>query len=291
MSQSPEPTKSQESAENEENSSQLLQFVKTIARLRAPDGCPWDREQTHKTLARYLLEEAYEVLEAIHHDDPAKLEEELGDLLLQIVLNAQVATDDGNFNIEDVARGINEKMIRRHPHVFSDNKVDSADEVVTQWKDIKEKEKKDKKDKGGALGNIPKAMPALLQALKISEAAVDQGFEWEKEGDVWDKLDSEIAELKEAISIPEQTKPDTAAAKDAAKEAIALEFGDVLFCMVNVARWHALDPEECLLLTMEKFRKRFSKMEEMATLPLKEMNPKQWDELWEKAKLLTSAAK
>lgn len=291
MSQSPEPTKSQESAENEENSSQLLQFVKTIARLRAPDGCPWDREQTHKTLARYLLEEAYEVLEAIHHDDPAKLEEELGDLLLQIVLNAQVATDDGNFNIEDVARGINEKMIRRHPHVFSDNKVDSADEVVTQWKDIKEKEKKDKKDKGGALDNIPKAMPALLQALKISEAAVDQGFEWEKEGDVWDKLDSEIAELKEAISIPEQTKPDTAAAKDAAKEAIALEFGDVLFCMVNVARWHALDPEECLLLTMEKFRKRFSKMEEMATLPLKEMNPKQWDELWEKAKLLTSAAK
>lgn len=291
MSQSPEPTKSQEPAENQENSSQLLQFVKTIARLRAPDGCPWDREQTHKTLARYLLEEAYEVLEAIHHDDPAKLEEELGDLLLQIVLNAQVATDDGNFNIEDVARGINEKMIRRHPHVFSDNKVDSADEVVTQWKDIKEKEKKDKKDKGGALGNIPKAMPALLQALKISEAAVDQGFEWEKEGDVWDKLDSEIAELKEAISIPEQTKPDTAAAKDAAKEAIALEFGDVLFCMVNVARWHALDPEECLLLTMEKFRKRFSKMEEMATVPLKEMNPKQWDELWERAKRLTSATK
>lgn len=285
MTTSPEPTKSQDEP------SQLLQFVETIARLRAPDGCPWDREQTHKTLARYLLEEAYEVLEAIHHDDPAKLEEELGDLLLQIVLNAQVAKDDGNFNIEDVARGINEKMIRRHPHVFSDNKVDSADEVVTQWKDIKEKEKKDKKDKGGALGNIPKAMPALLQALKISEAAVDQGFEWEKEGDVWDKLDSEIAELKEAISIPEQTKPDTATAKDAANEAIALEFGDVLFCMVNVARWHALDPEECLLLTMEKFRKRFSKMEEMASMPLKEMNPKQWDELWEKAKLLTSAAK
>lgn len=285
MTTSPEPSKSQDEP------SQLLQFVETIARLRAPDGCPWDREQTHKTLARYLLEEAYEVLEAIHHDDPAKLEEELGDLLLQIVLNAQVAKDDGNFNIEDVARGINEKMIRRHPHVFSDNKVDSADEVVTQWKDIKEKEKKDKKDKGGALGNIPKAMPALLQALKISEAAVDQGFEWEKEGDVWDKLDSEIAELKEAISIPEQTKPDTADARDAAKEAIALEFGDVLFCMVNVARWHALDPEECLLMTMEKFRKRFSKMEEMATIPLKEMNPKQWDELWEKAKLLTSAAK
>ncbi len=155
--------------------SNLTLFVETIARLRAPDGCPWDREQTHKTLKRYLVEEAYEVLEAIDLEDPTLLKEELGDLLLQIVLHAQVAKDDGHFDIEEVAEAINQKMIRRHPHVFSDSTVESADEVVTQWKDIKEQEKKDKKDKGGTLGNIPKGMPALLQALKISEAAVDKG--------------------------------------------------------------------------------------------------------------------
>lgn len=286
------------SQNNGESRSQLLQFVETIARLRAPDGCPWDREQTHKTLARYLLEEAYEVLEAIHHDDPVKLQEELGDLLLQIVLNAQVAKDDGNFNIEDVARGINEKMIRRHPHVFAanDNKVDSVDQVVSQWKDIKEQEKKEKKHKGGALGDISRAMPALLQALKISETAVDQGFEWEKEGDVWEKLDSEITELKEAISnpdlkTPEKEKKDYTAREKAAREAMALEFGDVLFCMVNVARWHALNPEECLILCMEKFRKRFSKMEDLAQKPLKELSPVEWNDLWEEAKVITSGGK
>lgn len=274
--------------------SNLDDFVTTIARLRAPDGCPWDREQTHKTLARYLLEEAYEVLEAIHLDDPKKLQEELGDLLLQIVLNAQVAKDNGQFDIEDVARSINEKMVRRHPHVFGDSNAETADQVLSQWQDIKDAEKVQAAKsapngkKESVLSGIPRHMPALLQALKISEAAVAQGFEWEKEGDVWEKLYSEVEELKEAISNPELTEPETSVK---AKDEVALEFGDVLFCMVNVARWHALNPEECLLMTMEKFKTRFIKMEDMAPKPLKELTPKEWDDLWNEAKKLTSASK
>jgi tetrapyrrole methylase family protein/MazG family protein len=172
--------------------SHLEQFITTVAKLRSPEGCPWDREQTHKSLARYLLEEAYEVMEAIHEGDPEKIKEELGDLLLQIVLNSQVAKDDGNFTIEDVAASINAKMIRRHPHVFADSKVDTAEGVVSQWQELKAKEKQEKLDissaepekKESALAGVPKTMPALLQALKISEKAVNQGFEWEREADV-----------------------------------------------------------------------------------------------------------
>jgi MazG family protein len=262
--------------------SHLEQFIATVARLRAPDGCPWDREQTHKTLARYLLEEAYEVLEAIHEGDPEKLKEELGDLLLQIVLNAQVAADDGKFTIDDVAQGINAKMIRRHPHVFADSQVNDARGVVTQWQQLKEEEKKAKGDeKKSALSGIPRTMPALMQALKVSEKAVNQGFEWNNEADVWDKLESEIVEMKEAISSPLMTQP---AKHSQAKEEIALEFGDMLFCMVNLARWHALDPEECLLMTINKFRDRFEWMEEHAPSPLKEQSADELNELWEKAK-------
>ena len=283
--------------------SHLEQFIATVAKLRSPDGCPWDREQTHKSLARYLLEEAYEVMEAIHEGDPEKIKEELGDLLLQIVLNSQVAKDDGNFTIEDVAASINAKMIRRHPHVFADSKVDTAEGVVSQWQELKAKEKQEKLDssmdepekKESALAGVPKTMPALLQALKISEKAVNQGFEWEKEADVWAKLHSEISELQEAISHPDLISPKNGDLdqtndppqkndSDNAKQAVALEFGDALFCMVNLARWHALDPEECLLMTINKFKSRFEWMEENSERPLKEHSADQLNDLWEGAK-------
>jgi MazG family protein len=274
--------------------SHLEQFITTVAKLRSPEGCPWDREQTHKSLARYLLEEAYEVMEAIHEGDPEKIKEELGDLLLQIVLNSQVAKDDGNFTIEDVAASINAKMIRRHPHVFADSKVDTAEGVVSQWQELKAKEKQEKLDissaepekKESALAGVPKTMPALLQALKISEKAVNQGFEWEREADVWAKLHSEISELQEAISHPDLISPQKGQQKNAdnAKQAVALEFGDALFCMVNLARWHALDPEECLLMTINKFKNRFEWMEENSKRPLKEHSPEQLNDLWEAAK-------
>jgi MazG family protein len=255
--------------------SYLDEFILTIARLRAPDGCPWDREQTHATLARYLLEEAYEVLEAIHLDSPPKLQEELGDLLLQIVLNSQIAKENGHFDIETVARSINEKMINRHPHVFGDSKLNTADEVVTQWDELKEREKKASNEIGSAIDGVPRTLPALMQALKVSERAVSQGFEWNNIDEVWEKLDSELAELKEAIAAP---------AGDNRRRNIDLELGDVLFTLVNIARWQDLNPEESLLLATEKFKERFKIMEKLSAQPLKELSKEELGNLWLKAK-------
>lgn len=254
---------------------QLNQFITTIARLRAPDGCPWDREQSHASLARYLLEESYEVLEAIHLDDADKLREELGDLLLQIVLNAQIAKEEGHFDIEDVARSINDKMIKRHPHVFGNNKLNSADEVVAQWEEIKEREKKTNHAGASAMDGIPRTMPALIQALKTSEKAVVQGFEWDTREEVWEKMFSELRELKEAINQPPS---------ETRRREIDLELGDVLFTLVNVARWEDLDPEESLLLAIDKFKKRFRKMEETSAEPLKTLSKSQLADLWHQAK-------
>lgn len=260
--------------------SHLDQFITTIARLRAPDGCPWDREQTHASLGRYLLEEAYEVLEAIHNGDPEKLKEELGDLLLQIALHAQLAKDSGDFDIQDVAQAINAKMLRRHPHVFGENKLSSAKEVLGQWDALKEKERSDKPPQS-AIDGVPSTLPALLQALKVSEKAVNQGFEWESEGQVWEKLFSELNELKEAVANPDLNKPESHLA---ARREVHLEMGDVLFTLVNIGRWHSLTAEESLLMAIEKFKTRFRKMEEISDRPLKSLTPKELDDLWERAK-------
>lgn len=255
----------------------LDEFIQTIARLRGPDGCPWDREQDHNTLARYLLEETYEVLEAMHEGDPKKLREELGDLLLQIVLNAQVAKDNGEFDIQDVAKGINDKMISRHPHVFGDKSLDTSDQVVAQWQELKEREKEAKDEvPKSAMDGIPRTLPALLQALKISEKAVAQGFEWEKEEDIWAQLDSELDELKEELKHPDAK---------ANRRNTDLELGDVLFTLVNIARWRDLNPEESLLLAIDKFKQRFRKMEELSDKPLKQLSMADLEALWRRAKL------
>lgn len=268
-----------------ENPSAIDSFVKTIATLRGPNGCPWDKEQTHTSLARYVLEETYEVVEAIHEGDPKKLREELGDLLLQVVLNAQVAKDNGDFDFNDVANDINEKMISRHPHVFSDAKAENADAVLKQWDDLKEAEKKasgkaDSEEKS-ALAGIQKTLPALLQALKISEKAVSKGFEWNQESEIWEQLDSEIKELKEALAKPnfDKAKRDEREFRD-----VELEFGDVFFTVVNLARWHTINPEETLILAIEKFKKRFAAMEKMRTKPLKELSSSEYQALWDEAK-------
>lgn len=260
--------------------SSLDEFITTIARLRAPDGCPWDREQTHRTLARYLLEEAYEVLEAIHEGDSAKLKEELGDLLLQVVLNAQVAQDAGDFDIQDIAKSINEKIVSRHPHVFGEAgvgeaKVENAEQVKVQWEELKRKERKNSSGNVSAIDGVPPTMPALLQALKISEKAVEQGFEWNDIDEVWAKVHSELNELQEAIAASDGRPRD----RD-----VDLEMGDVLFTLVNIARWTHLNPEESLLLAMDKFKQRFRKMEEITDRPLKELSKKELATLWEKAK-------
>lgn len=254
-------------------------FIDTVARLRAPDGCPWDREQTHKSLARYLLEEAYEVLDAIHGGDPDRLKEELGDLLLQVMLNSQIAKDAGKFDIEDVACGINEKMIRRHPHVFGDIRVSDAKDVVAQWEHLKEEELSD----SSAIDSVCRVLPALLQALKVSEKAASQGFEWNNEGEVWEKLWSELNELKQAIADPNMTNQPNFL--KAGRE-VELELGDVLFTIVNIARWHALNPEESLILAIGKFKCRFRIMEKLSERSLKDLSKSELDELWTKAKAL-----
>jgi MazG family protein len=270
--------------------SNLDQFIQTIARLRSPNGCPWDREQTHRTLARFLLEETYEVLEAIHADDGEKLKEELGDLLLQVVLNAQVAKDEGKFDLDAVADAINQKMIRRHPHVFAESSLATAQEVLMQWHELKAAEKKDAQhghgdgkhpQAGSALDGVPSSMPALLQSLKISEKAVAQGFEWQEEEQIWEQLDSELAELKVEIQNLQDVrnrgeKPDM---KD-----FNLELGDVLFTVVNIARWHGTNPEESLLMAINKFKQRFEEMEKTSAKPLKELSFEELDQLWRTAK-------
>ena len=191
--------------------SHFEKFCQTIARLRSPDGCPWDREQTHESLIRYLLEETYEVIEAINKSDYSKLKEELGDLLLQVVLQAQLADEEKHFDINEVAQAINNKMISRHPHVFAGQKLETSGQVLAQWEELKARERSANTNEYGhandaqkdkpksALDGVPEMLPALLKALKISEKAVNQGFEWEKEEDIWSQLDSEIKEFREAV--------------------------------------------------------------------------------------------
>lgn len=270
-------------------------FIQTIAKLRSPDGCPWDREQTHQSLVRYLLEETYEVVDAINADNPDNLKEELGDLLLQIVLHAQIASEEKQFDIETIASAINKKIIDRHPHVFGKEKLSSAKAVEENWERLKQKEEeKNGQSKRSAMDKIPKSMPALLASLKISEKAVNKGFEWEKQEDIWRQLDSELDELKAEIralesykSTPENQTPDETQTYKTLRENLELELGDVLFTLVNIARWLELNPEESLLKANEKFKLRFKKMEEISSKPLEDSNLEELDRLWKEAKILT----
>lgn len=249
--------------------SNLEKLVETIKILRSPNGCDWDRAQTHKTIRQNMLEEAYEAVDAINSGDTKHLKEELGDVLLQVVLHAQIAEDEGEFNIEDVAGEINEKLIRRHPHVFGGLKVSSVDEILDNWEEIKKQEKTHRKS---ALDGISKSQSALMTATKLSKKAVKVGFEWANIDDVWSCLESEIAEFKNAKSFEDKEE----------------EFGDILFALVNVARWNKIDPEQALIRSNTKFEKRFRDMEKNATKELRELSLSEWDELWQKAKKNTA---
>jgi tetrapyrrole methylase family protein/MazG family protein len=243
-------------------------LVSIIARLRAPDGCPWDREQTHQTLRENLISEAYEVLEALDKGDKNELCEELGDLLLQIVLHAQIARDDKEFEIGDVIKSISSKIIRRHPHIFGSRKVKDAEEVMHNWEALK---KEEREEGVSMLEGVPKQMPALGYAYEISRRAVRAGFEWENLEGVIDKVIEEIKELKAAAG-PEEK---------------AQEFGDLLFTLVNVARWEGIDPESALREANRKFYKRFAYMEELCrkrNIDFSGLSFKEKDDLWEEAK-------
>src|SRR5574341_631196 len=248
-------------------------FQNTIARLRAPDGCPWDREQTHQTLRTNLLEETYEALAALDFGDPEMLGEELGDLLLQVVLQTQIAIDDGEFQMKDVIAGINDKLIRRHPHVFGDLKVSGTDEVIVNWEKLKEQERlgNPEKMKNGILSSVPAALPALAQAHTYQSRVARVGFDWPDIGGVVAKMREEIAEVEGAAS----------------EAARGSEMGDLLFAVVNWARWLNIDPESALREANARFATRFAYVEEGAKAQGKElsrMTLDEMDKLWEDAK-------
>lgn len=258
------------------------ELINVMKRLRAPGGCPWDREQTYESLAPYLLEEAFESFDAIQEASEGKtdnLREELGDLLLQIIFHSQIAEEAGDFTIEDVCAGITEKMILRHPHVFGDKKFDTADDVLRNWDELKKAEreitKKEEKTKDSILDEVPLAFPALIEANKLTGKAAKVGFDWENTQQIFDKFDEEIGELKDAISREEIKN-------------IEEEIGDLLFVVVNLARRLDVEPETALKKTNRKFRRRFKFIETELNSngkSLEESNLEEMDALWNKAKL------
>lgn len=249
-------------------------LLEVMATLRGSAGCPWDREQTHASLRRYLIEECYEVIEAIDENDMNKLVEELGDLLLQVVFHARIAEEAGFFDLNDVIQGIVAKMIRRHPHVFGQTKVKDSKEVLVNWAAIKQQEKELCGQNDGVLAGIPQGLPALLRAYKIQGRAARVGFDWPSVNGAWEKVMEEAAELK------------TAATEGDAR-AVTEELGDLLFAVVNVARFLQVEPELALAATTAKFERRFHHIEQQAArqgLSLAELSLQDMDTLWEQAK-------
>jgi len=232
------------------NLENLNKLINIIEKLRAPDGCPWDREQSHKSLKENLLQETYEAIDAIESGNPEELKEELGDVLLQVILHSQIASEENNFDIED------------------ETKVKGTQEVLANWEKIKREEKPERKS---FLSGITKSQPALMTALQLSKKAVKAGFEWPDIESLWECLDSEIEEFKQALKTNEQAK-------------IEDEFGDILFSLVNIARWHKIEPELALMRANKKFRQRFQLMEKIAQKNLTEYTQDELENLWQKAK-------
>jgi len=255
-------------------------LVEIMKLLRSEKGCPWDRDQNHESLKKYLIEETYEVLEAIDLKDKDKLCEELGDLLLQVVFHAQIGSEEGTFNIDDVITSICRKMILRHTHVFGGDKAETPDEVVDNWEAIKRKEK-DVKSHTEVLRDVPSNLPALMRSYKVQQKAAQVGFDWDNIQDVFDKVDEEIRELKDVYT-----------SKNV--ERISDEMEDVFFALVNLSRFLKVQPELALTGTINKFIKRFEYIEQeslKAGRKLEEMTLSEMDELWNKAKIHISEEK
>ncbi len=253
---------------------QLQELVALIQRLRAPDGCPWDRKQTRQDIGKYLLDECYEVMDALTENDPGHIQEELGDLLFQILFIAEISAEAGEFSLADVMKGIQEKMIRRHPHVFGDVKVESVQDVKDNWQEIK------KKERGGAapgenpFGGIPRSMPALQKAQKISAAASRRGFDWPDANGVLDKLKEELDELEEARKQGDAVK-------------IEEEMGDLFFTLVNLGRFLNVDAEKAAARASDKFLRRWTyltqTLADQGRSPA-DATPAELDLIWNKAK-------
>lgn len=252
--------------------SSFEQFQEIVAHLRAPDGCPWDREQTHLTLRKHLIEESYEALEAIDSDDAEKMREEFGDLLLQIVLHAQIAFELKEFTMTDVFRGIHDKIVRRHPHVFGDVKVSGVGNVLQNWERIKADERESNgKAAKGLLDGLPAALPGLVQAQEMQNRAARVGFDWPEIEGVLEKISEEIGEIRSATGVEE----------------FASELGDLFFALVNLARWKGIDAESTLRETNRKFKKRFVCIENGASAMgrrLSDLSLEEMEDLWQSAK-------
>lgn len=248
-------------------------FAEIVAHLRAPNGCPWDREQTHETLRKHLLEESYETISAIDSGNFTDMREEFGDLLLQIVLQSQIANEEEQFNVNQVVHGIHSKIVRRHPHVFGDVQLDGVEGVLANWEKLKEAERKDNgQHEKGLLDGIPQALPALSQAQEYQDRAARVGFDWPEIEGVLDKVKEEVEEIKNAETDFE----------------LASEIGDLFFALVNVARWKKIDSESALRGTNIKFKKRFAYMEQDAKKQgrfISDMKLEEMDILWNQAKL------
>lgn len=254
----------------------LQQLIDVVAQLRSPDGgCPWDLAQTQQTLTPYVIEEAYEVVEAISSGDPNAIAEELGDLLLQVVLQAQIATEENKFSLEEVAEGISQKLIRRHPHVFGNVEATSVEQVKQNWEQIKAEEKGEStgiaSQLSSKLSGYTRTFPPLLAGMKISQKAAIAGFEWENVEGVWDKFAEELGEFKRAI----------------AQESIErqqAELGDLLFVLINLARWYKIDPSVALQGTNQRFIQRLSHVETLAGRPLTDYTLNELEAMWQQAK-------
>lgn len=253
----------------------LEELIAVVAKLRSPDGgCPWDLAQTPESLIPFVIEEAYEVVAAIQEGDEAGIKEELGDLLLQVVLQAQIAGESGVFNLEDVARGISQKLIRRHPHVFGDVSVQDVNEVRQNWEAIKAQEKGEVPEKhqlSAKLDRYRRTLPPLMAAMKISQKAADVGFEWENVDGVWAKFHEELGEFEQALA--EETP-----------ERQQAELGDLLFAVMQLARWYNLDPSAALQGTNQRFVQRLQKMEAVMDRPLADYSLDEFETLWQQAK-------
>ena len=253
---------------SEQYINEFVRMVDIMAKLRAPDGCPWDREQTHTSLREFLLQESYEVTEALDEGNTQKLCQELGDLLLQIVFHAQVAEDNKEFTLKDVIYSINTKLIRRHPHVFADTKVQNAKEVTKVWEEVK---KGERHSEASILDSVPKLMPSLAYSQEIQRRVAQLGFDWENIDGVIEKLGEEIREFQQCTNLDEKTE----------------EFGDLFFTLANISRRMGVDPEASLRQSNRKFYQRFSYMEKLCRergLNLGELSFDEQNALWEEAK-------
>jgi tetrapyrrole methylase family protein/MazG family protein len=268
-------------ANDKDTEQKFGELLNVMARLRSETGCPWDKEQTHASLKPCLLEETYELLDALDDGDPKKLKEELGDVLLQVVFHSQIANEEGRFSAKDVIAQLTEKLIRRHPYVFAGDPLpEDAASVLKQRMQIKAREKQDGEAKS-ALGNVPKAMPALARAQSISRRAAHLGFEWPNIEQVWEKVEEEIRELKAAAASGDRIRTGE-------------EVGDLLFTMVNIARFLEVESEEVLAQTVDRFTRRFQHIErklKQANKSFEQSSLEEMDRFWEEAKVLEARAK